>query len=50
VIRPLAYVEERDLIEWARLREYPIIPCNLCGSQANLKRRETMDHPPLRAG
>jgi tRNA 2-thiocytidine biosynthesis protein TtcA len=40
VIRPLAYVEERDLIAWAALREYPIIPCNLCGSQENLKRRE----------
>ena len=43
VIRPLAYVEERDLIEWAELRRYPIIPCNLCGSQANLKRRETKE-------
>jgi tRNA 2-thiocytidine biosynthesis protein TtcA len=41
VIRPLAYVEESDLVEWARLRRYPIIPCNLCGSQANLKRQET---------
>lgn len=43
VIRPLAYVEERDLVEWARLRRYPIIPCNLCGSQANLKRQETKE-------
>jgi len=43
VIRPLAYVEERDLIEWANLRRYPIIPCNLCGSQTNLKRRETKE-------
>ncbi len=43
VIRPLAYVEESDLVEWARLRQYPIIPCNLCGSQANLKRRETKE-------
>ena len=43
VIRPLAYVEERDLIDWAQLRAYPIIPCNLCGSQANLKRRETKE-------
>jgi tRNA 2-thiocytidine biosynthesis protein TtcA len=43
VIRPLAYVEERDLVEWAELRRYPIIPCNLCGSQANLKRQETKE-------
>ena len=43
VIRPLAYVEERDLVDWARLRRYPIIPCNLCGSQANLKRQETKE-------
>jgi tRNA 2-thiocytidine biosynthesis protein TtcA len=40
VIRPLAYVEERDLIAWSELRDYPIIPCNLCGSQENMKRRE----------
>jgi len=43
VIRPLAYVEERDLVDWAKLRGYPIIPCNLCGSQANLKRQETKE-------
>ena len=43
VIRPLAYVEERDLVEWAQLRRYPIIPCNLCGSQANMKRQETKE-------
>ena len=43
VIRPLAYVPEQDLIDWSQIRRYPIIPCNLCGSQANLKRRETKE-------
>jgi tRNA 2-thiocytidine biosynthesis protein TtcA len=40
VIRPLAYVEESDLARYAEWREFPIIPCNLCGSQLNMKRRE----------
>jgi tRNA 2-thiocytidine biosynthesis protein TtcA len=40
VIRPLAYVKEADLARYAELKRFPIIPCNLCGSQDNLKRQE----------
>lgn len=40
VIRPLVNVEERDLAYYAKLRAFPLIPCDLCGSQENLKRQE----------
>ncbi len=39
VIRPLAYVRERLIKQYSELREFPIIPCNLCGSQKNLQRQ-----------
>ncbi len=39
LIRPLAYCKEKDIQRYAEAREFPIIPCNLCGSQPNLQRQ-----------
>ncbi len=43
VIRPLAYVAEKDLVRWAAHRQFPLIPCTLCGSQENLQRKQVAE-------
>jgi len=43
IIRPLAYCAEKDIVEFAKMMDFPIIPCNLCGSQVNLQRKIIKD-------
>ena len=43
VIRPLAYCKEKDIEKYAEAKQFPIIPCNLCGSQPNLQRQVIKD-------
>ncbi len=40
VLRPLAFCKESDIEEYSNFKNYPIIPCNLCGSQENLQRKK----------
>lgn len=43
IIRPLSYCREKDLIKYSKIKNFPIIPCNLCGSQPNLQRQVIKD-------
>jgi len=43
LIRPMAYCKEKEIVKFAELRQFPIIPCNLCGSQTNLQRQVIKD-------